>query len=355
MAIPSIDISVLAKLEPISTLSESRLKELAGLSFVEKVSKDMDPLRMNITKSAQAIYLLNGELGLRYTDGSKKVMRGDSEAAKHPIDAGHLALQDTIALTDIDIIRIDTDLLDIMMTWDQLADMEKPGPANSGTRGAVAWMTDTGTFSVEKLQQGVFSRLPPANIEEMFHRMEPVQVKAGQVLIRQGAEGDYYYLIEKGVAVVTRKPDPAQPEIQLAELHEGDTFGEEALVSDNKRNATVTMKTDGLLMRLSKADFIELLKAPLLMEVSMEEAKKAVAIGSVWLDVRMPSEFSFEPMPGAINLPLNQIREKLATLDKSMHYVVYCQTGRRSSAAAFILAEHGYRVIVLKSGLSGKR
>jgi len=351
MAIPSIDISILAKLEPISTLSESRLKELAGLSFIEKVSKDMDPLRMNITKSSQAIYLLSGELGLRYTDGSKKVMRGGSEAAKHPIGAGHLALQDTIALTDVEIIRIDTDLLDIMMTWDQLADMEKPSPVKAGTRGAGAWMTDTGTFSVEKLQQGVFSRLPPANIEEMFHRMEPVQVKAGQVLIRQGAEGDYYYLIEKGVAVVTRKPDPAQPEFQLAELQEGDTFGEEALVSDNKRNATVTMKTDGLLMRLSKADFVELLKAPLIRQLSIEEAQKWIAIGAIWLDVRMTSEYQFDHLPEAINLPLNQLRERLPELSKDGDYIVYCQTGRRSAAAAFILTENGFKATVLSGGL----
>jgi CRP-like cAMP-binding protein len=47
--------------------------------------------------------------------------------------------------------------------------------------------------------------------------------------------------------------------VQLAELKEGDAFGEEALVADTVRNATVVMKTDGMLLRLSKQDFNELL------------------------------------------------------------------------------------------------
>jgi rhodanese-related sulfurtransferase len=51
-------------------------------------------------------------------------------------------------------------------------------------------------------------------------------------------------------------------------------------------------------------------------------------------------------------VPLYFIRLKLSALDKSKPYVVYCDTGRRSSAAAFILVEKGYDAYVLKGGLS---
>src|SRR5450830_1431898 len=121
----SIEPSIIAQLQPISTLSPGRLKELAGLCFVEKVSKDINPFRMNVSKAAQALYLLNGELGLRYANGNKKLMRGGTEASKHPVDAS-TGLVEAIALTEIEIVRIDLDLLDIMMTWDQLSDFEKP-------------------------------------------------------------------------------------------------------------------------------------------------------------------------------------------------------------------------------------
>jgi rhodanese-related sulfurtransferase len=209
-------------------------------------------------------------------------------------------------------------------------------------------------FSASKLQSGVFSRLPPANIEEMFRRLSEIPVKAGQTIITQGTEGDYYYLIEEGVAQVSRVSDASNTSAILAELDAGDAFGEEALVSDSKRNATITMKTDGRLLRLNKTDFIELLKAPLINQVAFADAQQRVQAGAVWMDVRFPSEYRFDHIPEAINVPLNEIRAQLKTLDKSKQYIVYCQTGRRSSAAAFILAQHGFKAEVLKDGIKLK-
>lgn len=353
----TVDPSLLAQLEPISMLSPGRLKELAGLCFIEQVSKNIDPFRMNVVKSAQAMYLIKGDLGLRFADGSKKILRGDSSAARHPIDSARLSLQDAIALTEIEIVRIDLDLLDIMMTWDQLsgygpvqkAPLQKEVNGQKGT-----WMAKTSVFSASKLQTGVFSRLPSANIEEMFRRMSEIGVKAGQTIITQGAEGDYYYLIEEGTAEVTRALDAGSVPSLLAELHAGDAFGEEALVSDNKRNATVTMRTDGRLLRLNKIDFIELLKAPLINHVSFTGAQQLVGAGALWMDVRFPSEFKFDHIPGAINVPLNEIRSRMHELDKGKQYIVYCQTGRRSSAAAFILAQHGFQAQVLEGGVKAR-
>lgn len=347
------DLSILNQLEPLARLSEGRKKELADLCFVETVNKDIDPLRMNVSKAAQAMYLLKGDLGMRYENDTKIILRGGTDAAKHPINA-HPKLKDTIALTNVDILRIDTDLLDIMMTWDQLSgneSLKQPEKAkNTHGRSAGEWMNDTGVFSAFNLQSGVFSRLPTANIEKMFKRMTSIGVTAGQVIIQQGGEGDYYYLIQSGTAEVSRITDASQPAVILAELSEGSAFGEEALVSDNKRNATVTMKTDGELLRLNKKDFVELLKAPLINQISRAQADEKVKSGAIWVDVRLPSEYGYDHIKDAINLPLNEIRALTDRLDKAKEYVLYCQTGRRSSAAAFILAESGFKAIVLDGG-----
>jgi rhodanese-related sulfurtransferase len=248
-----------------------------------------------------------------------------------------------------------------MMTWDQLAGYEQSAHPDTQPvvqekmRSTGGWMLETGAFNLGALHQGCFSQLPTANIEEMFRRMVTIPVKAGQVIITQGMEGDYYYLIEKGVVEVSRMVDVEPATKVLAELKGGDAFGEEALVSDNKRNATVTMKTDGILLRLNKKDFVELLKAPLLAKVSHAEAEDKVKNGAQWLDVRFPSEYRFEHLPGAINAPLHEIRGLTSKLDKSREYIVYCQTGRRSSAAAFILAQHGFKVFVLEGGTRASR
>ena len=351
------DPSLFEFLEPIAKLSAGRKQELAEVCYLEKVGKGINPLRMNVSKTPQLIYLIKGNLGLRFNNDKKLVLRAGSPASKHPINNGY-EIKDLIALTEIEIMRVDTELLDIMMTWDQLSSAIlshqpiKNGGVEGGTDNAKPkdWLQETRVFSAANLQSGVFSRLPAANIEQMFKRMERLEVEAGDSIIEQGAEGDYYYLIEHGVAMVSKVTDLNDAPKVLAELGEGEAFGEEALASDNKRSATVSMKTDGRLLRLNKKDFVELLKEPLITQVSRGLAESKVAAGAIWADVRMASEYQYDHLAGAISLPLSDIRQLAKHLEPTKHYVLYCQTGRRSSAAAFILVERGFNVVVLAGG-----
>ena len=112
------------------------------------------------------------------------------------------------------------------------------------------------------------------------------------------------------------------------------------------------MQTDGTLMRLGKDDFQSLLKKPMLEWVNQHEAEKVIADGGQWLDVRLPGEFKAFHNDGAINLPLYLIRHKLNMLDTGTRYVVCCDNGQRSSAAAFILKQKGFQAVVLTDGLS---
>ncbi len=105
-------------------------------------------------------------------------------------------------------------------------------------------------------------------------------------------------------------------------------------------------------MRLNKQDFRELMNEPLLQWVTYEGAREIVAKGGKWLDVRLPSEHQNLSIEDSLNIPLYFIRLKLSALDKSVPYVVYCDTGRRSSAAAYIMVERGFDAFVLKGGLT---
>lgn len=354
------DQTLLEFLEPIAKLSAGRKKELAGVCYLEKVGKGINPLRMNVSKAPQLIYLIKGNLGLRFNDDKKLVLRAGSPAAKHPINNGH-EIKDIIALTEIEIMRVDTELLDIMMTWDQLSGailshqkIKSNGVASNAENNHKDWLQETRVFSAANLQGGIFSRLPPANVEQMFKRMVGLEVEAGDIIIEQGAEGDYYYLIEQGTAIVSRETDfNDRPEV-LAELGDGEAFGEEALASDNKRSATVTMKTDGRLLRLNKKDFVELLKEPLITQISRVEAELKVAAGAVWADIRMVSEYNYDHLPGALSLPLSDIRQLAKNLHAAKTYILYCSTGRRSSAAAFVLLQRGFDVLVLAGGTRGR-
>ena len=68
--------------------------------------------------------------------------------------------------------------------------------------------------------------------------------------------------------------------------------------------------------------------------------------------MRLPSEFEHCHFEHALNVPLYFVRLKLKTLDPSVPYVVCCDNGRRSSAAAYILSERGFDTCVLRGGIA---
>ncbi len=341
---------VLRRLEPIRALSSMRLLELSTLCTTEMVCRGLDPFRLQGV-SGQLVYLVSGELKVSFGDGSSCVLVGGSEASHWPLAKRPPFVLDAKAITDIELIRVDDEMLDIMMTWDQLSvGVDTSGSDTSGSdTEATDWRLMSGAFRLQSLTNGALSRLPVASIDELFRRFERIKTKAGEIILREGEEGDFYYIVENGRCSVSRKVGGV--DLSLAELKAGDAFGEEALVVECTRNATVCMKTAGVLLRLKKNDFIELLREPLLKRLSWIEARQHVAAGAVWLDVRYPSEYRNDRLPGAVNVPLSEIRNAIDVLDRQPEYIVYCQSGRRSSAAAFLLSQRGYCASWLENGL----
>ncbi len=348
-----LDIKMLAALKPISSFSPARLRELLDYCHLETFDKGQDPFRLH-GLHGQSVYLLQGELEMVYEDGNRVIIRANSEWAKHPLGKRQPEIVSTTALSDVQLLRIDDDMLDMMVTWDQfsLQDGSRQTPDReviSDDSASMMRLMKSGMFSAENLKKGPFAHLPPANIGQLLSRVEAIAVFANDVIIREGEEGDYYYMIENGRAQVTRMV--GRDNMLLAELKAGDAFGEEALISGAKRNASVMMKTNGMLFRVKRQDFLELMQEPLLRRLNYHDAKQKVAQGAIWIDTRHPSEYRYDKLQGAINVPLNDIRNAIGALDKNHTYIAYCQSGRRSSAAAFILAQAGYDVYVLEGGL----
>jgi rhodanese-related sulfurtransferase len=278
-----------------------------------------------------------------------KLLVGGCDEALMPIVRGSQVPLGAKAITDVVLLWFDANALDILVTWDQAAH-----PLALRANGDVSdWRSMSGIFDARRLTLGVFANLPAANIESLLTCFKRQAVKRGEVIVRQGEPGDYYYVIERGRALVTREVGGAR--VDLAELDVGDAFGEEALIAETVRNASVTMLTDGELLRLDNADFVRLLREPLLQRIDAREAERRVAAGAVWLDVRFPAEYRDDGLPGALNIPLNELRDALANLPTDKEYVAYCQTGRRSSAAAFLLSQRGFHASLLDGGLKMMR
>ena len=105
-------------------------------------------------------------------------------------------------------------------------------------------------------------------------------------------------------------------------------------------------------MRLAKDDFLTLLKEPLVDRIDERETVTRVQAGALLLDVRLDSEFRRANLKGSINVPLSQLRKHAASLSTGSKVIVYCDTGRRSTAAAFLLSERGFDVAVLQNGIN---
>ena len=337
-----VDKETLKTLVPPSGLNAENFQELAGKATVEQFGAGQVIFEQG-SVDRKTTYLLEGEVILESADGST-VVKGGSDAAKHPI-ANHQPRKFTARTkTACKLTRFDSDLLDIMLTWDQLSGIEVSEiSVEEEDEDDSDWMTRI-------LQSQAFLQVPPANIQAMFMRMQEMPVRSGDVIISQGEDGDYYYIIKSGKAKVTRNSKTGS-ELTLAQLEGGDAFGEEALLSEAKRNANITMTTDGMLMRLSQEDFNALLKEPMLSWLPYEEAAQKVAAGAIWLDVRLEAEHTESAIEGSMNIPLFMLRMKADSLSADKSYIVYCDTGRRSSAAAFLLSERGFDVYVLKGGL----
>ena len=335
----------LAALAPLSGLSTDRLAELADVARLERVHRNADPL--HICGVSQSAFLLSGELLLAYNGGGTLVVVGGSPEASHPLRRGR-RVERAKAITDVDLLLVEDDLLELIATWDQVAAIsDQASPMAQAMRSDARLLS--GAFSLRNLRSGAFSRLPAAHIDTLLARFERVDVARGTAVVKEGEEGDCYYVIESGRFQVERAVGGAK--VMLAELTGGEAFGEEALVSDAKRNATVTAVSAGRLLRLNRKDFDQLLRQPLLRALSFAEASEKVRKGALWLDVRYPSEFQQDKLPGAVNVPLAEVRNMFGMLDRSREYVAYCQSGRRSAAAAFLFSQQGFAVWVLAGGL----
>ncbi|MFT5132819.1 MAG: CRP-like cAMP-binding protein/rhodanese-related sulfurtransferase [Gammaproteobacteria bacterium] len=341
-----VDKGVLKSFVPPSALNAENFQELAGKAVVEELSAGKTIFKPG-DADRKTIYLIEGEIELTPVTGEKSLVKSGTDMSRHPIGNQQPRKHLAVARTDSKITRIDSDLLDILLTWDQLSGIEvdEITVAEDGEEGG-DWMTRI-------LQSKAFLQVPPGNIQAMFMRIQEVPVKANETIIAQGDDGDYYYIIKTGKCKVTR-PSKSGSELILATLGDGDAFGEEALLSEAKRNANIIMTTDGTLMRLSKEDFNELLKEPMLSWVTNEEGDALVAEGAVWIDVRLDSEFKNNGIPGSINIPLFMLRMKADSLDVNKHYILYCDTGRRSSAGAFLLSERGIQTSCLQGGLQSR-
>lgn len=339
----ALDIHPIAEaFVPLSSLKQSYLHYLLEHSSVDYICAGQKIFERGVC-DCRHIYLVHGKVRFSFASGYEEVV-----GARENLYA--LANEmprpcDCLAETDCTILTIESDRLDRTLSWSQIAQyLLTELSAQRDLDEDIEWIKTV-------VDSNLFFKVPPVNAEKILDKMVPVTVMAGETVIRQGEIGNCCYFIKEGEAEVTRHDDRGA-NTHLADIGVGRCFGEDALVYETLRNASVRMTMDGVLMRLEKRDFKMLLLEPVVDEVG-EGDLSDITRSPVYIDVRSQEEYEEGHLSMAANIPLSLLPIKKRLLNSEIPYVFYCDTGRRSRAAAYLMAKQGFKTFALRGGLLG--
>jgi len=298
----------------------------------------------SITLKASAItdilVLANGEIDVIELDQISRHL-SSTESKRRPVKLSSHESKTFYARTPSTLYRIDQEFLDFFDSW--FAMVENLSQERPDLKEILSGMR----------RPSVFLNVPLTNVQEALKRTRLVEAKAGEVIIRQGEKPDNFYLIVEGAADVYQSDPIEGGEPQLVNhMESGDHFGEDAFIIEGTRSATVKLTRDSRLLALDGDDFKRLISKPLDDHVDHSTAKIQVDQGlRQLLDVRYEEEWYEERIPGAILIPLPELRVRINELDKNQGYIIYCHAGKRSAVADMILKNHGFKSAWMLEGI----
>jgi CRP-like cAMP-binding protein len=334
-----IDPASLRRLQPLGTLDEADLRRLCNCAELVRLQPG-EVLKMTGQLPRFLDYLISGEIELRRGTHTRLRIHQDNNHARRPLQDSLPQYERISARTSCAVLRIDQQQLEHLLetNWQQGYEIEELHIDND--------LHSMGNL----LQNRCLLALPPDNIESVMALMQSIEVQAGETIIWQGEHDDGYYTVLNGHCRVSRRPHALAEDIRLAELGPGSSFGEEALITDAARNATITMLTHGVLVRLEKKYFLRYVVNELLDFHDYHSMIGELRQGAKLIDVRGSDEYQRNGY--GMHIPLPMLRLRLQKLSKGREYVFCCNDARLSTAAAFIATQQGFKASVLQGGLN---
>ncbi len=346
----------LIRFHPFSSLAPEYLSHICEQAEVESYAKGKIVFKRG-KELPKLYFLLEGRVKLVDANFESREINTGVEESGYALNELNPSKESAVATEDIKILLVDRKELDLVMAASQSKEdipVEAQGSADDdfvtaqiNYLDAYAYPqpavldSESSDWMSKLLDSPLFSSVSPGNIQQLFSRFEEIDLTAGDVIFEADDEGDYFYVISRGSARIF--PQNSMDAIDLAL---GDYFGEESLVGDTTRNATVAMTTSGAVMRLSKQDFVELLQKPLFKYIEKEQIDEFGPQVQL-LDVRLPIEHRHYRVQGSRNIALAKLRDLLDSLDPGYTYVVTDDAGCRSKVAVQLLLQKGLSAVIL--------
>ena len=194
-----VNISLFGRFVPLQSLVPSDRSQLAKQSSLVNYQPGQVIFSRGELARTQA-FLIEGEIELQDEQSARRLRSTDPEA-RYALAPGQRRAQTALCLKSAQFLFVDRELLDVMLTWSQTGGLEARELSGDVDDESGDWMTAL-------LQSKAFLRIPPGNIAQIFASMEPVTFEAGQIILKQGDPGDYYYVITDGRAQVVLE-DPS--------------------------------------------------------------------------------------------------------------------------------------------------
>ena len=315
----------LRQMTPFATMSDDRSRAVIDQGRFVQISEG-HLLFKRSTDNVTSHFLLSGQLSLVNDAFENTPFTPENGMKQGMVDESEIHIVSAVAVGECVIFEIERDKLE------QFKEDDKK-----------SWMENL-------LSTPLFEFVPPSNIQALFKRFEPIAVGANQTIITQGDEGDYFYVIKTGRVAIDQTT--SEEVKRVAEMGAGSGFGQDALISDAPRNATVTTLESCELMRLSEGDFSELLMTPVIEYVTFEEVEAVKSMQSkppVFVDVRS----NLEVQPIAISdpvkrIPLPMLRDEMKALESDpIYFVIGPKRPKIAELAAYLLNEAGFTAYVI--------
>ncbi|HIN82059.1 MAG TPA: hypothetical protein EYN01_03935 [Chromatiales bacterium] len=335
-------IDQLHELIPISGFDGARVQELAQKVAPEDIAKGGVIFSEGDTDNA-AVYVLSGKIEIYDQQRDVDTVLGGSDAARYALAHHFPRTLGARAKSAVTIIRIPPALI-------EFGTQSNPDNEYQVDEIALDQEDDSADWMTRMLQSQLFQLLPAASLQQVMMRMEAVAVSEGQCVLRAGDEAEYFYLIKNGVCASVDPDSDVPPNLSNADYCIGDTFGSEALILAQAYQRNYVMCSSGVLLRLGRKDFDDLICKEAASGINLNVARSRVESGWLWLDVRSPELYGAGHQDESINLPFAEADFDFASLDLGARYIAYCDDGTQSAAACFRLAEAGIEAAFLIGG-----
>jgi len=220
---------LLARFVPMSALAPSYLRELSSHATLIELNSG-DTLDEELRTVEFIFYLVEGELHMSGGDDPETAIKASDSNARFSLAVTQNVGRHTSAVGATRLLRLQRAKISTLLIWAQASNPASQNLDSQALRDDITALL---------LHSRLFARISPSNIERIGQVIESVKVNSGDVVIRQGEVGDYYYIIESGRCEVLRENSDSREAVRLAQLGNGESFGEEALITNSQRTRSV--------------------------------------------------------------------------------------------------------------------